>query len=173
MSNLEKIQKAMKVFQVLTMIVMVFAFLGGAFTLIGGSVVLMSDQLPFSDFLQKLLIQSTNISNNQLGVIILSESVPLTLGAVLSIFVYRYFKLELSEGTPFTETGAKRIAQLGIIFIAADILTSLFSSVMEEFFPFMSGQIDNVGGIKLGICLVLLSVIACYGAELEQKSRTE
>lgn len=38
MNNLEKIQKTMKVFQILTKIVMVFSFVAIAFTLVAGSV---------------------------------------------------------------------------------------------------------------------------------------
>lgn len=169
MSNLEKIQKTMKVFQILTMIVMVFAFATAAFTLIGGSIVLTADSLPFSEFLQKLFVDAGQIpSKQELGMILICESATLFLGAVVSIFVYRYFKFELCEGTPFTESGARRITKLGIIFIVTDILTAAFSSAMEKF-SFLSERLDNSGSITLGICLILLAMVVRYGAELEQK----
>ena len=60
-----------------------------------------------------------------------------------AICVCRYFKLELSEGTPFTETGAKSITKLGLLFIVVDILSAAFSSAMEKF-AFVSEGIEPV-----------------------------
>ena len=108
MNNLEKIQKTMKVFQTLTKIVMGFSFVAIAFTLVVGSVSLMADKLPFGELLQRLLIEADRtIDNREIGIALLCESVVLVFGAIEAICVCRYFKLELSEGTPFTETGAK------------------------------------------------------------------
>lgn len=173
MSNLEKIQKAMRLLQILTMIVTVCAFVGLALTLTAGCVVLLSDRLPLAELLQKLLVRADDLTNRQLGIFLLSQGVPLLFGAVLSLFVYQYFKLELSEGTPFTQAGAKKITQLGILFLAAEILTAGFASFMEEHLPFYLGRIDSAGGIALGVCLLLLAVVVRYGAELEEKTRTD
>ena len=103
MNNLEKIQKTMKVFQTLTKIVMGFSFVAIAFTLVVGSVSLMADKLPFGELLQRLLIEADRtIDNREIGIALLCESVVLVFGAIEAICVCRYFKLELSEGTPFT-----------------------------------------------------------------------
>lgn len=121
MNNLEKIQKTMKVFQTLTKIVMVSSFVAIAFTLVAGSVSLMADKLPFGELLQRLLIEADRtIDNREIGIALLCESVVLIFGAIEAICVCRYFKLELSEGTPFTETGAKSITKLGILFIVGE-----------------------------------------------------
>lgn len=171
MSNLEKIQKTMKVFQILTKIVMVVAFVAAACTLIGGSIVLMADSLPFSEFLQNMFVDVGQISSRQeFGMILICESITLFLGAIVSICVYRYFKFELCEGTPFTEFGARRITKLGIIFIVTDILTAAFSSAVEKV-SFISERLDNSGSITFGICLILLAMVVRYGAELEQKDK--
>ena len=153
MNNLEKIQKTMKVFQTLTKIVMGFSFVAIAFTLVVGSVSLMADKLPFGELLQRLLIEADRtIDNREIGIALLCESVVLIFGAIEAICVCRYFKLELSEGTAFTETGAKSITKLGILFIVVDILSAAFSSAMEKF-AFFSEGIDNGGGIGIGIWL--------------------
>jgi len=171
MSNLEKIQKVMKVFQILTKVVMVFAFVGGALALIGGSIVLMAGSFPFAEVLQRLLVASGSMADShQVGILLICESVVLILGAVEAVFVYRYFTLELREGTPFTETGAKKLTQLGIIFIVVEILTAAFSSAMEKF-SFIAEHLDNTGSITLGICLILLAMVVRYGAELEKQNR--
>ena len=78
----------------------------------------------------------------------------------------------MSEGTPFTEAGAKRITRLGILFIVVEILSAAFSSAMEKF-AFVSERMDNGGGIGIGICLILLAMVVRYGAELEQRSRAK
>lgn len=173
MNNLEKIQKTMKVFQVLTKIVMVFSFVAIAFTLVAGSVSLMANKLPFGELLQRLLIEADRtIDNREIGIVLLCESIILILGAIEAICVYRYFKLELSEGTPFTEIGAKSITKLGILFIVVDILSAMFSSAMEKFL-FISERIDNEGGIIIGLILIFLAMVVRYGAELEQRNKAK
>lgn len=168
MNTLEKIQKTMKVFQIIAKIVMVFSFVAIAFTLVAGSVSLMADKLPFGVLLQRLLIEADKtIDNREVGIALLCESVVLILGAMEAICVCRYFKLELNEGTPFTEAGAGSITKLGILFIVVDILSAAFSSAMEKF-AFVSERIDD-GGIGIGICLILLAMVIRYGAELEQR----
>ena len=112
------------------------------------------------------------LDNVELGIALLCESVVLIFGAIEAICVCRYFKLELSEGTPFTETGAKSITKLGILFIVVDVLSAAFSSAMEKF-AFISERMDNGGGIGIGICLILLAMVVRYGAELEQRGRAK
>lgn len=130
-------------------------------------------QLPFGELLQRLLIEADRtIDNREIGIALLCESVVLVFGAIEAICVCRYFKLELSEGTPFTETGAKSITKLGILFIVVDILSAAFSSAMEKF-AFVSEGIEHGGGIGIGICLILLAMVVRYGAELEQRGRAK
>ena len=131
------------------------------------------DKLPFGELLQRLLIEADRtIDNREIGIALLCESVVLVFGAIEAICVCRYFKLELSEGTPFTETGAKSITKLGILFIVVDVLSAAFSSAMEKF-AFISERMDNGGGIGIGICLILLAMVVRYGAELEQRGRAK
>lgn len=173
MNNLEKIQKAMKVFQIIAKIVTVFSFVAIAFTLVTGSVSLITGELPFGELLQRMLIEADRtIDNREIGIALLCESVVLIMGAIEAVCVCRYFKLELSEGTPFTEAGAKSITKLGILFIVVDILSAAFSSAMEKF-AFISERIDNGGGIGIGICLILLAMVVRYGAELEHRGRAK
>lgn len=173
MNNLEKIQKTVKVFQIITKIVMVFSFVAIAFTLVAGSVSLMADKLPFGELLQRLLIEADrSIDNREIGIALLCESVVLIFGAIEAICVFRYFKLELREGTPFTEAGAKSITKLGILLIVVDILLAAFSSAMEKF-VFVSERIYDGGGIVIGVILILFAMVVRYGAELEQRSRAK
>lgn len=173
MNNLEKIQKTMKVFQIITKIVIVFSFVALAFTLVVGSVSLMANKLPFGELLQRLFIETgRTVDNREIGIALICESVVLIFGAIEAICVCRYFNLELSEGTPFTETGARSITKLGILFIAVDVLLAAFFSVMEKF-VFVSERMDNFGGIISGLILIFLAMVVRYGAELEQQGRTK
>lgn len=170
MSNLEKIQKVMKIFQILTKIIIVASFIAIAFTLIVASVSLMTDQLPFYELLQGLLIEANlTIDNHDIAIILLCESVVLILGAIEAICVYRYIKLELSEGTPFTKTGAKMVRKLGILFIVIDLLSAIFCTAMDKFW-FLPERIDNSGGMIVGFVLIFLALVMRYGAELEEQS---
>lgn len=152
---------------------MVFGFVAIAFTLICGSVTLMADKVPFAEYLQKLLVEAEQtLSNQELSIGLLCESVVLIFGAIEAIFVYRYFKLELSEGTPFTEAGAKSIFKLGILFIVVNVLSATFFSAMEKF-SFISERIDNGSGIIIGLILIFFAMVVRYGAELEQQGRAK
>lgn len=169
MNNLEKIQKTMYVFKILSKVVMILGFVAASLVLIGGIAVLMSDQVPGFDTLQKLLVEYDEqmIERNQLGTGLILECVPIYVSSIICILVYRYFNMELEEGTPFTEAGAKRITRLGIIFIAADFLMAVFSSAVESYA--LSSRTEDGGSITAGICLILVSMVIRYGAELEQK----
>lgn len=152
---------------------MVFSLVAAIFTLISGSIVLMADKVPFAEFLQKMLVETGTISGRQeLGIKLLCDSMMLIFGAIEAICVCRYFKIELSGGTPFTEAGARSITKLGILFAVVDILSAAFSSAMEKF-AFASERMDNGGGIGIGICLIFLAMVVRYGVELEQRDRAK
>lgn len=53
----------------------------------------------------------------------IAASVSLLFGGILTAFADRYFMAELKEGTPFTNAGADRIKQLGIIEIVLSVIS--------------------------------------------------
>ncbi len=172
MSNLEKIQKGMRVLQILSKIVLIFAIVGVAFTSIGATLV-ASDVLNMENQFLHLLSVTAEISKGQLVGTLTAVAVSLLFGGIITAFVYRYFTAELKEGTPFTDTGADRIKQLGIMEIVLSVISmSVIDGIYEKIGLAEWNRFDDAGGITVGICLILLAMVVRYGTELEQKAGT-
>lgn len=169
MSNLEKIQKGMRVLQILSKIILIFAIVGVAFTSIGATLG-ASDVLNTENQFLHFISDTAGMSKGQLVGILIAADVSLLFSGIITAFVYRYFTAELKEGTPFTNAGADRIKWLGIMQIVLSVIsTGIIDGIYEKIGLVEWNRFDDAGGISVGICLVLLAMVVRYGAELEQK----
>lgn len=169
MSNLEKIQKGMRVLQILSKIILIVAIVGVALASIGATLV-ASDVLNMENQFLHFLSVTAEMSKGQLVGILTAAAISLLFGGILTAFVYRYFTAELKEGTPFTNAGADRIKQLGIMEIALSVISMwVIDGIYENISLSEWNRFDDAGSITLGICLILLSMVVRYGAELEQR----
>ena len=98
MSNLEKIQKGMKVFQILSIIILVFACVGVALASIGATLV-AADVLNMENQFLHFLSVTAEMSKAQMIGILTVAAVSVLFGGILTAFAYRYFTAELKEGT--------------------------------------------------------------------------
>ena len=173
MSNLEKIQKAMRVLQIFSKIILIFAIVGVAFTSIGATLV-ASDVLNMENQFLHFLSVTTEISKGQLVGTLIAAALSLLFGGIITAFAYRYFTAELKEGTPFTNAGADRIKQLGIMEIVLSVIPMwIIDGIYEKIELTEWNRFDDAGSITFGICLILLAMVARYGAELEQKTKAK
>lgn len=171
MSNLEKIKKGMRVLQILSKIILIVAIVGVALASIGATLV-ASDVLNMENQFLHFLSVTAEMSKGQLVGILTAAAISLLFGGILTAFVYRYFTAELKEGTPFTNAGADRIKQLGIMEIALSVISMwVIDGIYENISLAEWNRFDDAGSITLGICLILLSMVVRYGAELEQKNK--
>lgn len=168
MSNLEKIQKGMRVLQILSKIVLIFAIVGVALTSIGAALV-ASDVLNLENQFLNFLSVPAEMSKSQLVGTLTAAAVSLLFGGILTAFAYRYFTAELKEGTPFTNTGADRIKQLGIMEIILSVVSMcIIDGIYEKIGLTEWNRFDDAGSITFGVFLILLAVVVRYGAELER-----
>lgn len=173
MSNLEKIQKGMRVLQILSKIILIFAVVGVVLTSIGATLV-ATDVLNMENQFLHFLSVTAEISKGQLVGTLTAAAISLLFGGIITAFAYRYFTAELKEGTPFTNAGAERIKQLGIMEIVLSVISmGIMDGIYEKIGLTEGNRFDDAGGITIGICLILLAIVIRYGAELEQKSRTK
>ena len=171
MSNLEKIQKGMKEFQILSKIILVFACVGVALASIGATLVAAVVLNMENQFLHFLSV-TAEMSKEQMIGILTAAAVSLLFGGIPTAFAYRYFTAELKEGTPFTTAGADSIKQLGIMGIALPVISMwIIDGIYENIGLEQWNRFDDVGSITIGICLILLAMVIRYGAELEQKNK--
>ena len=169
MSNLEKIQKGMKVLQILSKIVLIFAIVGVALTSIAATLVATDVANMENQFLHFISV-TAEISKSQLIGTLTATAVSLLFGGIFAAFAYRYFTAELKEGTPFTNAGAKRIKQFGIMEIVLSVISmGIIDGIYEKIGLTEWNRFDDAGNITFGICLILLAMVVRYGAELEQK----
>ena len=172
MSNLEKIQKGMRVLQTLSKIILILAIVGTALTEIGAALVASDVLSPENRFLH-FLPTVAEITNGQLIGTLLAVAASLLLSGIFTVFVYRYFTAELKEGTPFTNAGADRIKQLGIMqILLAVVSVAITDGIYEKINLSDWNRFDDAGSITLGICLILIAAVVRYGAELEHRKQS-
>lgn len=173
MTNLEKIQKGMRVLQILSKIILIFAIVGVVLASIGATLVAADVANMENQFLHFISV-TAEMSKGQIAGTLTAAAVSLLFGGILTAFAYRYFTAELKEGTPFTNAGADRIKWLGIMQIVLSVIsTGIIDVIYEKIGLTEWNRFDDAGSITFGICLILLAVVVRYGAELEQKTRTK
>ena len=141
MSNLEKIQKRNGVLQILSKIILIFAIVGVVSASIGATLV-ASDVLNMENQFLHFLSVTAEMSKGQRVGILTAAAISLLFGGILMALAYRYFTAELKEGTPFTNAGADRIKQIGIIEIVISIISM---SVIDGYLrKYRSGRMEQV-----------------------------
>lgn len=170
MSNLEKIQKGMRVLQVLSKIILIFAIVGVVLTSIGVTLVATGVANMENQFLH-FISATAGMSKGQIVGTLTAAAVSLLFGGIITALAYRYFTAELKEGTPFTNAGADRIKWLGIMQIVLSIISTQIVDVIYEKIGLAEwNRFDDASHIGIGIGLILLGMVVLYGAELEQKA---
>lgn len=93
---------------------------------------------------------------------------------VLARFAERYFKNELSDGTPFTLTGAAEMKRLGILTICISLGSVILAEIAYQIFDYAFNgvadmHIGDYSSVGLGIAFIIMSVVFSYGASLEKE----
>lgn len=176
MKSLQTIQKTFRVFQILTKIAFVCSIVGACVCAVGAlcAVTWYSGGTVFSLFGKPVTIFAGGGGLNQTLAVLLSDLILLVTEAILLAFTGRYLKIEQAEGTPFTENGANLIRKLGIRCIWMPIVAIVLASVVtvclgvEE-----NSDVSNLPSVVTGIVLILASLIFRYGAEQEERNRSQ
>ena len=173
MKSLQTIQKTCKVFQTLTKIAMILCFIGSGLLLLGliCSIVISSTGAAVSGGVETLYKLTASASFYEMVGTLLAEFVLALTDALLFAYTYKYLSQELSDGTPFTETGATMVRKLGIKLIVMPIVAAVIAATIYASFGMDAAEPDNGASVVMGIALILVSLILRYGAELEQKNK--
>jgi len=180
MTRLEKIQKVFGVFKIISRIGMIVCYAAAALAVAGGIIHLANGEMVFfklggtTVYLPFMYNFSGDFAADaKPGWIMISSGLGALFKGILLTFACRYFTLEQKAGTPFTENGAKSLLTLGILSI---VLSAVEASVRAAIYEIMkiseiAEGFSSAWGVILGVCLILFSLIAKYGAELEQKAK--
>ncbi len=180
MTRLETIQKVFGVFKIIARVGMIVCYVAAGLAIAGGIIYLSNAEIAFFKLGGTTIympfvyhFNADAVSNVKIGWTMLSGGVGALLEGILLTFACRYLTLEQKAGTPFTENGAKSLLSLGIMSIVFSVIEI---SVKAGIYKLMeSSEISedflSAWGTILGVCLILFSLVARYGAELEQKAK--
>lgn len=176
MKSLTTIQKAFKVFYILSKIAMTLSFVGAGLALMGmlcGLVWRGGGQV--AGMGQETLIALTRTSGleRMIGELLCDAMFALVDG-VLFLHAFLYFRAELQAGTPFSHRGADRVKALGIRAIVLPQVAAIAGASICGWWNLPRADSWSIGGfVALGVLLILASPILRYGAELELQMKQE
>ena len=174
MEQLQKIQKAAHVFEILTKIAYIFSIVGAVLCAVGALCAFSyaSGGQVFSLFGEPVTIFSTTRPMTETMAVMLADFVMLVTEAILLSFALRYLRAEQADGTPFTVSGADTLKKLGIRCIWMPIVAMVLASVIGECYNVENLSIDsNLPSLATGVVLILASMLFRYGAALEEKCK--
>lgn len=180
MTKLDTIQKVFGVFKIIARVGMIVCYVAAGLAIAGGIIYSANGEMAFFKLGGTTIylpfvyhFNADAVSSVKIGWTMLSGGVGALLEGILLTFACRYLTLEQKEGTPFTENGAKSLLSLGIMSIVLSVIEisvklgiyklMKLSEITEDFL--------SAWGTILGVCLILFSLVARYGAELEQKAK--
>lgn len=180
MTKLDTIQKVFGVFKIIARVGMIVCYVAAGLAIAGGIIYSANGEMALLKFGETTVYMPFNYhsggdaaANEKIRWIMISSGIGALLEGILLTFACRYLTLEQKEGTPFTENGAKSLLSLGIMSIVLSVIEisvklgiyklMKLSEITEDFL--------SAWGTILGVCLILFSLVARYGAELEQKAK--
>ena len=166
MKALNTLQTVMKVLQILALITSVFLCIGIGGCLVGGVVLLLLSGIE-ADFITDILISTGAENTFLLGAALLGEAIYLFAALTVMFSSYRYLKYEVSEGTPFTYSGADMLFRLSMIQLFVP-LGGLFIVSLINALTGAGGIIQNEYDATIGLVCLLSSVACKYGASLRE-----
>jgi len=121
---------------------------------------------------KELLTHGSKAIDTELISHALEHLVHFAANGILLLFVSKYLRHELHDGTPYTEEGAKELKELGVHallhpVITAAIITIIYVLCGKEI-PSLFTE-SNYIGILLGIVILFAAMVVKYGAEGERK----
>ena len=175
MKSLESTQKAFNVFKTLSKVAMVFCIVIASLCVVGSLCVFVvsTGGHVFTLFGEPIDVYVVGNDYKESLAVMLSTTFVLVGEAILFGNSYAYLKKEISDGTPFTHSGAEKIRRLGIRYIYIPIIAIAIATVIFKVLNVKSTSdmldYSNIFSLTTGLILILASLIFNYGAELEDK----
>lgn len=162
MKFLNTIQKVVKVARILVIIAISLFFAGALYELILIGI--------------EFLTHGTKAVNIESVLHAMEHVVHFVANGILLLFVFRYIRHEIHDGTPYTSAGAKELREIGVHTIVHPVITGSIITIIyvlcgKEFPAFFSES--SYIGILLGVILVFVSLVLRYGAELERNLKNK
>lgn len=126
--------------------------------------------------LENILQDEGNIGVNSLY-IVMTVGIILCVGeGALAKIAEKYFTKELSDGTPFTRSGAKQLFWLGVWTMALSLGSVIVADIVQNIMQNLLSNAETLSlerdaSIGLGIAMLVVSYLCRYGAELNEEKQ--
>lgn len=165
MRTLDKIQKAVRFFKKINQIAVVVCILNFLMCLALSILCVIFPHGVISKTLTEYLGRG---STDHTVSFFIAEFIASIVLFILLFHIHHYLSDELKAGTPFTFKGAKQLRIIGIKTIIEPIIAVAVDAAINLAFGIEDPvTFDNSILIVFGICLILMSLIIKYGAEIE------
>ncbi len=170
MRSLQIVQTATKIFKILALVGMILSFVGAAFALLGGGLILSLPNLLGTEFLDSVLElgETEQLDIHGAGFTAIAGAVVAAAQGIVLVFAYSYLKRACEDGTPFTHGGAEQLKKLGILTLVVPFCGLVVASCITLVGGTTEG-LDITTDIGLGIGMIVLSYLYDYGASLEDR----
>lgn len=164
MSNLTKVQKASKVFYVLSRIAFIFCIVMCASSALSIPLCVIYGDNP--ELLNYFMELGLEYSKNQLVCECVSSMIE--TGAMIAVYCYacRFFKKELEIGTPFDKRVAKSMKILGMLHIFIPCGVIFINTIVSICFGVEDSIMMTDSSIVLGIVYMVFSLVLAHGADV-------
>ena len=185
--TLSTIQGLMRLGRVLTIITLVFSIIGMVGCAVGGVALYATGDLIIETeqgdiTLGELVYDETMATMEMFYFVIIVAFLACMTEVIISDRMAKYFKFELSEGTPFTFEGAKKLKKVGILAIVLPIVVEIVAAVIAVFLlanvpealpatESTSTEITYASSLGTGVMMLIFSLIFKHGAELNEAQK--
>ncbi len=167
--NLAVVQKISKVLGIISKVLLIMTIVGTVLSIAALVTMVVFSNNP--EFVETIASSGNYNMKQIIGVCVVAVIVCFVHLIVLKAH-RNYFIMEQEVGTPFTSEGAKAFRTLGIMNIAAPLISVIVTAIAAAVFG-IEDKVHMDAGIGMGIAMILLSYVLAYGAELEEKKKTE
>lgn len=169
MKTLSKIQKIYKAVGVLARIAEYACFLYAICALAAAIVACAAGE---SSLAGQIRVHMNCETRQQVLATLFSDAAFAAANGLLTLYVSRYARAELADGTPFTVRGADEMRALGVRAIVLPLVALIVSAILHKSFG-VAPLSDIDGGLSavIGVVLLLVSLLLRCGAEQTAEAR--
>lgn len=179
MKSLKIIQKLSKLGKILSKIVFICCIIGACGCLVSLLTVLglkQSSMMVEGKSIMVYFEESSKMTYHSMISISVMGIIFSVCEAITAKFAENYFKKELKDGTPFTESGAKQMLNLGIICISLSLGALVLVNISDLIFSSVWSDVNTLdysgySAMSIGVMFIVMSFICRYGSEIKNQNK--
>ncbi len=173
MSALKSVMTIVKVLRILALIGAILCFIGALISILGASLMFMLPNLADTALIDNIISDySPDLSVFKIGILVVVAAILSTAQGVVLLFGHIYLRNVEDAGTPFTRDGARELLRLGILTIVIPMVSVAVGGIIC-LCTGIDDDFSNTVELGIGVGMILLSRFFLYGAELEEKVKSQ